>query len=513
MKKAIHFFGISLIFIIHSFSAGAQQDTRVDSLKKYLNDARVKWNVPALSVGIIHNDSIVLLEGFGEREIGTGKAVDGNTLFAVASNTKAFTATALGILSDEGKLRWDDKVIDYLPWFRLYDPYVTANMTIRDLLTHRSGLATFSGDLIWYGSTHSRQEIIERAAFLKPVYGFRSNYGYSNIMYLAAGEIIKVVSGQPWEDFVQHRILDPLGMANTLTSTTQLKGVTNVAMPHNDVGDNIIQIKYLNWDNIAPAGALISSSADMLKWLKFQLHHGKISDSTLVKASTMREMQHSQTVMNVSAFSKKFWPSTHFKTYGLGWSLMDYHGRKVISHSGGYDGMISFSAFVPEENLGFVILTNKNSSLYYPLSFKILDVFLSQDTTDWSNDFYELITRNEAAEKQSREEEKSKRIKGTSPTLPLEAYAGTYTSEIYGDVVVELNNKELSLRFVPTPMFHSPLMHWQYNTFLIKFPDVPSLPEGKAAFVLDMDSKVHQLLNDVPNPDFDFTELNFIKNK
>ncbi|MDY0343375.1 MAG: serine hydrolase [Lentimicrobium sp.] len=513
MKKAIQFFGISLIVIIHFFSASAQQNPEVDALKKYLKDARVKWNVPALSVGIIHNDTIVLLDGFGEREVGTGKTVNGNTLFAVASNTKAFTATALGMLVDEGKLRWDDKVVDYLPWFRLYDPYVSTNMTIRDLLTHRSGLATFSGDLIWYGSTYSRQEIIKRAALLKPVYGFRSNYGYSNIMYLTAGEIIKAISGQPWEDFVQHRILDPLGMTNTLTSTTQLNNVTNVAMPHNDVGDDVIRISYLNWDNIAPAGALISSSADMLKWLKFQLHNGKIGDSTLVKTATMREMQKSQTVMNISAFSEKLWPSTHFKTYGLGWSLMDYHGRKIISHSGGYDGMISFSGFVPEENLGFVILTNKNSSLYYPLSFKILDAFLSDDTTDWSTNFYNIITQNEAAEKQSREEEKANRIKGTSPTLPLEDYAGTYTSEIYGDVVVELKNKELSLRFVQTPMFHSPLRHWQYNTFEIKFPEVPSLPEGKAAFVLNMDSKVHQLLIDVPNPDFDFTEFNFIKNQ
>jgi CubicO group peptidase (beta-lactamase class C family) len=332
-------------------------------------------------------------------------------------------------------------------------------------------------------------------------------------MYLTAGEIIKAISGQPWEDFVQHRILDPLGMTNTLTSTTQLNNVTNVAMPHNDVGDDVIRISYLNWDNIAPAGALISSSADMLKWLKFQLHNGKIGDSTLVKTATMREMQKSQTVMNISAFSEKLWPSTHFKTYGLGWSLMDYHGRKIISHSGGYDGMISFSGFVPEENLGFVILTNKNSSLYYPLSFKILDAFLSDDTTDWSTNFYNIITQNEAAEKQSREEEKANRIKGTSPTLPLEDYAGTYTSEIYGEVVVELKNKELSLRFVQTPMFHSPLRHWQYNTFEIKFPEVPSLPEGKAAFVLNMDSKVHQLLIDVPNPDFDFTEFNFIKNQ
>lgn len=513
MKIAIRFLVVSLAFVTFCFTANAQQSQDIDGLKAYLQAARIKWNVPALSVGIIHNDSIVILEGYGEREAGTGKAVDGNTLFAVASNTKAFTATALGILVDEGKLKWDDKVTDYLPWFRLYDPYVTANMTIRDLLTHRSGLATFSGDLIWYGSSYTHQEIIKRAALLKPVYGFRSNYGYSNIMYLTAGEVIEVVSGQPWEVFVKQRILNPLNMSHTLTSTSQLNTADNIAMPHNDVGDKIIQISYLNWDNIAPAGALISSSSDMLKWLRFQLNNGKVGDSTLVKAATMREMQKPHTVMNISEYSERLWPSTHFKAYGLGWSLMDYHGRKVISHSGGYDGMISFSGFVPEENLGFVILTNKNSSLYYPLSFKILDSFLSNDTTDWSNNFYKIIARNEAMDKKERQEEKANQITGTSPTLPLEAYSGTYTSDIYGEIVIELKNNVLNLRFVQTPMFHSPLKHWQYNTFTLEFPDVPSLPEGKAAFILDMESNVHKLLIDVPNPDFDFTEFTFIKNE
>lgn len=511
MKTATRLSGLFLLVIILQITSFAQQNSKIAALDKYIFDARIEWNVPAVSVGIIHNDSILLLKGYGEREIGTGKTVDENTLFAVASNTKAFTALGLGLLVDEGKLRWDDKVVDYLPWFRLYDPYVTANMTVRDLLTHRSGLATFSGDLIWYGSTYSSEEIIRRAAGLKPVYGFRSNYGYSNIMYLAAGEIIKVVSGKSWQDFIQQRILNPLGMNHTLTSVTQLDLNGNVAIPHNDVDDGLVAIKFLNWDNIAPAGALLSSSGDMLKWLQFQMHHAKIGDSTLVSEKVLHETWASQTVMNVSPFSEQSWPSTHFKAYGLGWALMDYHGRKIISHSGGYDGMISFSAFVPEENLGFVILTNKNSSLFYPLSFKILDAFLSNDTTDWSTRFHKLIARNEAAEKKANDEAKANRIKNTSPTLSLEAYTGKYTSEVYGDVIVELKNKQLNLRFVQTPMFHSPLLHWQYNTFTIKFPEVPSLPEGKAAFVLDMESHVHQLLIDVPNPDFDFTEFIFLK--
>ncbi|MBK6964184.1 MAG: serine hydrolase [Bacteroidales bacterium] len=487
----------------------AQDIQKSDKLDSYFNAALVKWEVPGMAVAIIKNDSIVLLKGYGVRETEKKSKIDENTSFAVASNTKSFTATALGILVDEGKIKWDDKVVDYLPWFRLYDPYVTQNMTIRDLLSHRSGLETFSGDLIWYGSVWSRDEVIKRAALLKPKYGFRTNFGYSNIMYLAAGQIVASVSGTTWDDFLSQRIFKPLGMNHTTTSIKQLDLKGNTALPHNDVDGQVISIDYLNWDNIGPAGSINSTAADMIKWIQLQLHKGKWGDETIVSEKSLRELWTPQTIQRVSAFSENLWPSTHFKSYGMGWGLMDYHGKKVISHSGGYDGMISFTAFVPEAGLGFVILTNKNSSLYYPLSYKILDTYLSNDTTDWSTTFYDLIEKNKDAENKKLEEEALKLITGTSPTLPLEKYTGTYLSDVYGEIKVEIRNNLLYLSFIPTPMFHSSLKHWQYNTFKIKFQDVPSLPEGKAAFIIDTD-QVAKLLIDVPNPDFDFTELEFI---
>ncbi len=490
----------------------AQDIQKSDKLDSYFNAALVKWEVPGMAVAIIKNDSIVLLKGYGVRETEKKSKIDENTSFAVASNTKSFTATALGILVDEGKIKWDDKVVDYLPWFRLYDPYVTQNMTIRDLLSHRSGLETFSGDLIWYGSVWSRDEVIKRAALLKPKYGFRTNFGYSNIMYLAAGQIVASVSGTTWDDFLSQRIFKPLGMNHTTTSIKQLDLKGNTALPHNDVDGQVISIDYLNWDNIGPAGSINSTAADMIKWIQLQLHKGKWGDETIVSEKSLRELWTPQTIQRVSAFSENLWPSTHFKSYGMGWGLMDYHGKKVISHSGGYDGMISFTAFVPEAGLGFVILTNKNSSLYYPLSYKILDTYLSNDTTDWSTTFYDLIEKNKDAENKKLEEEALKLITGTSPTLPLEKYTGTYLSDVYGEIKVEIRNNLLYLSFIPTPMFHSSLKHWQYNTFKIKFQDVPSLPEGKAAFIIDTD-QVAKLLIDVPNPDFDFTELEFIHQK
>jgi len=512
MNLKIRLYLLISLFLTGIAGLSAQEYNKAKELDSYFQKALTTWKVPGMAVAIIKNDSIILLKGYGLKETGKAGRVDENTSFAVASNTKSFTASAIGILVDEGKIKWDDKVVDYLPRFRLYDPYVTQSMTIRDLLSHRSGLETFSGDLIWYGSSYSRDEVIKRAAFLKPKYGFRTTYGYSNIMYLTAGQIVAEVSGMSWDDFISQRILKPLGMKNTNTSISKLDLKGNTALPHNDVDEKIIAINYLNWDNIGPAGSINSSAADMIKWIQLQLHKGKWDNETIISEKSLRQQWSPQTIQQVSSFSEKLWPSTHFKNYGMGWSLMDYHGKKVISHSGGYDGMISFTGFVPEADLGFVILTNNNSSLYYPLSFKILDTYLSHDTTDWSAKFYELIESNKEAEKKAKEDDALRYIPDTSPTLSLEKYTGTYLSEIYGEVKVELKDNKLYLSFIPTPIFHSPLEHWQYNTFKIRFADVPSLPEGKAAFIIETD-QVQKLLIDVPNPDFDFTELEFIHQK
>ena len=510
MKTTFRFIAIALgVFAANSLSV-AQQNPQTGALKQYIEDARLKWEVPAVAVGIIYNDTIVLLDGFGEREIGTGKTVDENTMFAVASNTKAFTAAAIGMLVDEGKADWDDPVTKYLPWFKLYHPFVTENLTIRDLLSHRSGLKTFSGDLIWYGSDHSRDEILRRARYLKAKHGFRAEFGYSNILYLAAGQIVEKISGMSWDDFLKQRIFEPLAMEHTNTSVSSLDLKGNTSIPHNDVDDEVVAISYLNWDNIGPAGSINSSASDMLKWIGLQLNNGKINDQQLVSAKALREMRTPQTIQGVSQFSERLWPSTHFKSYGLGWGLMDYHGKKVISHSGGYDGMISYSGFVPEANLGFVILTNKNSTLYYPLMFKILDTFLSREDVDWSDYFFDLNKRNQEAMATAKANE-AVETKVTSPTLPLQKYCGTYSAPMYGDVTVEMVKGGLYLKFGHTPLFHSSLEHLEYNTFTLKFADVPSLPSGKAAFIMGMGDKVDQLIIDVPNPDFDFTELQLMK--
>jgi len=510
---------LKIIIILYLFilpfnselNAQTANKQQINALDEYYMKALADWGVPGMAIAIVKDDSVIFAKGFGVREIGKPERVDPNTLFAIASNTKAFTAAALAILVDEGKIKWDDKVIKYLPWFQLYDPYVTYNMTIRDLLSHRSGLATFSGDLLWYGTSYSREEVIKRARFLKPKYGFREKFGYSNIMFLAAGEIVQVVSGQTWDDFVSERIFNPLRMGRTNTTTRVLTGLDNVAVCHTDYEGKTIPIPYLNWDNIAPAGAINSSVNDISKWIKLQLNSGKHGATQIFSLDRSREMWAPNTIQGVSSYSEELFPTTHFKAYAMGWGVFDYLGRKIVSHSGGYDGMISYTCLVPEEKLGFVILTNKNSSLFSPLGYKTLDMFLGGKNTDWSAMMLEDIKKQTEREKKNSNEEEQNRVKDSHPTLDLKEYAGLYGGDLYGNARITAENGELKILLEPAPQFNAILKHWQYDTFSIQFPEFPSLPQGKVTFVINASGKVGEMRVAIPNPDFDFTELPFKK--
>lgn len=258
-----------------------------------------------MAIAIVKDGDVVLAKGYGVRDVNEHGAIDEHTSFAIASNTKAFTVAALAILVDEGKINWDDKVTEYIPWFKLYSPYVTQEMTIRDLLSHRSGLKTFSGDLLWYGTTYSRDEVIKRAQYLEPKYGFREHFGYSNIMYLTAGQIIPAVTGMSWDDFVTERIFEPLGMNRSNTSITYLKGMENVAMPHNNVDGKEIAISYLNWDNIGLAGSINSNVSDLCNWIKLQLNNGIFNNDTIISRKSINEMRSPNTLQRVSEGAKR----------------------------------------------------------------------------------------------------------------------------------------------------------------------------------------------------------------
>lgn len=504
--------GIIWVLPAHSQQKGFNK-SKIENLERYFEKSMKEWGIPGMAIGIFSDGNAVLSSGYGVRSLDNAVKVDSRTMFGIASNTKAFTASAISLLVAEGKLSWDDPVIKHLPYFELYDPYVTKNMTVRDLLCHRSGFETFSGDLLWHSTIYSREEIVKRAKFLKPKYGFREHYGYSNIMFLAAGELIPAVAGISYDDFLYDHFFRPLSMTRTNISVKHHKGEENLAIPHTKVDGKVIPIKYISWDNIAPAGGINSCVDDMLKWIALWLNEGKTGDIEVIPADQIEEMWSGQTLQKIRQTEKFLFPSVHFHAYGLGWDTFDYHGLKIVNHSGGLDGMISHTVLVPEENFGFVILTNSTNYLPYTLVYKIIDEYLGVESKDYSSIILNLVETNERFEEQERKLREKERKLDTKPSLPLEKYTGLYSSELYGDAEVSFKENNLVIQFIPAPEFVSSLDHYQDDIFRVKFNAFPSLPEGRLTFSIGSKGEVNSMLIDIPNPDFDFTELDFVKKR
>ncbi|MGB1031491.1 MAG: serine hydrolase [Flavobacteriales bacterium] len=485
---------------------------QIKSIDKHLQTQVEKWNIPGVAVAIVRGDEVLLSKGYGLKNINQSDPVDENTLFAVASNTKAFTATAIGMLVDEGKIDWDDKVQKHLPYFQLYDPYVSANMTVRDLLCHRSGLETFSGDLIWYGSNYSREEVVRRARFLEPKYDFRSHYGYQNIMFIAAGEIVAKVSGMSWDDFIKNRFFQPMGMNSSNTSVNSFGPKSNVATPHNEKEGVNHAIEWVNWDNIGGAGAINSSVNDMGKWLQCQLNGGKVDTTQLFSAQVQKETWNIQTAKSISDWSLSMMPSKTMNGYGLGWDIFNYQGRKIVTHGGGYDGMISQTVMIPEEDLAFVVLTNNINYLPFVLTYELTDMLLkAEDPTNLNQTLYEYKLEDQEAAKNAQAAAEEGRIKDTSPSLELDKYAGTYGGEMYGNCIIRVIGDQLAFQFEPTPIFRGTMRHWHYDTFQLNWGTKMMLPSGTVQFILGSNGEVDEMRIVVENPDFDFTELEFKK--
>jgi CubicO group peptidase (beta-lactamase class C family) len=510
MKKNLLAIKLLLLLLVFPLFVFAQSlDEKLKEIDAYAEKTRADWNVPGIAVAIVKDDKVVFAKGYGVRELGKTERVDENTLFAIASNSKAFTTAGLAILVDEKKLNWDDKVVKYLPEFQLYNPYVTSELTIRDLVTHRSGLDTFSGDLLWYETNYNDDEILRRVRFLKPKSSFRSQFGYQNLMYIAAGKVIERVSGKTWSQFVTERILTPLGMNRTTTTVKNLKD--NYSMPHNESGGKLRALHSGNVDGATAAAALNSSVADVAKWLRLQLGRGKFEGKQIFSERQAGEMWTAQTILGTNPFPAKDAPTRLFSAYGLGWFLNDYRGRKVVSHGGGLDGMISQTAMMPEENLGVVVLTNSETSVNTILQNKIFDVFLDAPKRDWSAERLERAKQNKAREAEADAKLVASRQANTKPSLTLKDYAGNYIDQLYGDATVTDENGKLVLRFVQSPNFVADLEHWHYDTFQIKWrPSVAyNFPRGFVTFTIDKTGKTDDMKIDQPNNDFWFYELEF----
>ena len=454
--------------------------------EEYVNKALKDWGVPGGAIAIVKDDRVVLAKGFGVRELNKPEPVDEQTLFAIGSSSKAFTAASIAMLVDEGKLKWDDPATKHLAGFQLFDPYSTRELTITDLLSHRSGLTR--GDLLWYASSYDRAEVLRRVRYLKPSWSLRSRYGYQNIMFLAAGQIIPSITGKPWDDFIRDRIFTPLGMKSSTTSIKAFATSANVATPHSKINDKIQAVSWRNIDNIAPAGSINSNVTDMAQWVRLQLGGGVYQNQRLLSAAAIKEMQTPQTIIRLEGMQASLYPEAHFLTYGLGWFLSDYRGKKVVEHGGAIDGMRAAVAMIPEEKLGLVVLTNLHGNvLPVALMYKIFDIYLSAPQRDWSKDMLKVRDNLEQQAKTAEKKAESERVQGTSPSLALDKYAGTFQSDMYGEAKVALENDKLVLRFGPN--FTGDLQHWHYDTFRVVWRDAMQ-GKGFVNFRLNTQAKV-----------------------
>ena len=461
-------FTMLVLVVLLAVPAIAAQQAPGADFDEYVNKAIKDWGVPGVAIAIVKDDRIVYAKGFGVRELNKPAPVDTHTLFAIGSSSKAFTAASIAMLVDEGKLKWDDPAIKHLPGFQLFDPYSTRELTISDLLSHRSGLAR--GDRLWYATAFDRNEVLRRVRHLKPSWSLRSRYGYQNIMFLAAGQIIPSITGKSWDDFVRERIFTPLGMKSSNTSIKLFDGSTNVATPHSKINDKVQVVSWRNIDNIAPAGSINSNVADMAQWVRLQLSDGVYQNQRLLSTAAIKEMQTPQTIIRLEGSQASLYPEAHFLTYGLGWLLSDYRGRKLIEHGGAIDGMRAEVAMIPEEKVGLVILSNLHGNILpHALMYKIFDFYLNAPQRDWSTELLKVMKKLEDEAKAAEKKAEAERVQGTSPSLALEKYAGTFQNEMYGEAKVAFENGKLVVHFGPN--FTGDLQHWHYDTFRVIWRD------------------------------------------
>lgn len=464
---------ISFALFLTVFTLGpnciAQQQEDFSGLDHYIQTTMQEWKVPGVAVGIVQGTKPVYLKGFGVRNIETRQPVTPDTLFDIGSCTKAFTAASIAMLVDEGKMNWDGKVDKYIPFFHLYDPMADENVTIRDILTHRTGLP--GADLIWYGSSYSRDEIVRRLAYIHPDAGFRTLFQYQNAMYVAAGVAVGKVTGSTWDAFVQQRIFQPLGMSNSDTSATVVQKTADYASPHIIHDGKVEVIPWKNIDDAGPAGSINSSVRDMSKWISLQLNDGVFDGKRLISSKSMREMHRPQMIVSPGEIETVFFPDSMQLSYGFGWFIQDYRGHQLILHPGDIDGFSALTVLIPEIHTGYEVLVNLGGGSYrQALGYHIADMLLHLPEKDWSAHFQAMDSKFEAMEKAQVTSWESKRNPNTHPSHDLAAYAGMFNNPAYGTATVSASDGHLALRF---HSITSPLTHFQYDTFLIHLD-----PEG-----------------------------------
>ncbi len=517
LRLAVAFAMTTITFVIPAWAQSPPTTPPAD-LDAYVAASMKTFDVPGMAVAIVKDGKIVVAKGYGVRKLGDPTPVDEFTMFGIGSNTKAFTTAALATLVDEGKLSWDDPVYQRLPGFVMYDPYVSHEMTIRDLLTHRSGMGLGEGDLLfWPHSTYTREEIIYKLRFMKPASSFRSHYAYDNLLYMTAGQIIPAVTSISWDDYIRQRIFGPLGMTHSTVTNANLKPGDDVAVPHSRVDGKLQPIHFEVLDNAGPAGAINSGAADMAKWVQLQLNRGKFTDrdgtgkeGRLFSEQRSNEMWSPQTILPTGNPPPALAGlKANFADYALGWALRDYHGRKLIGHTGGVAGYVSRVMLVPEENLGVVVLTNaEEGGAFDSILYHVLDHYFQVPPTDWIAAFKTLKDAQEKEAAEIMKKAEAARAADSKPSLPLEKYAGVYTDAWYGPITIRMENANanagLVITFDHTPSMVGDLQAWQHDTFKAHWRD-HLIEDAFVTFALSPDGSIDSARMAAVSPLADFS--------
>jgi CubicO group peptidase (beta-lactamase class C family) len=481
-------------------AAGPAAQVDAKSLDALVRDAMKAFRVPGAAVAVVKDDEVVHLKGYGVRAQGKDDAVSADTIFPIASASKAFTATAIAMLADEGKLSWDDPVRKHVEYFRLADALASENVTLRDLVCHRTGLSRH--DLLWYDSPWSREQAIRKVGLVKLSQSFRQTFQYQNIMYAAAGEAIKSASGKSWEEFVAEKILSPLGMADATTAAAEAQKAADHARPHLvKTNDRIVVLEsWRSLDNCAPAGAINASARSLTPWLRFNLGDGSFQGKKLLSSRRLKELHAPQMVIDmhgptgVPTFAADANPETNVMTYGLGWVIQDYRGEHVVSHGGSIDGFRSQVVLLPRRKIGFAILCNLGrNSFPEALRNALIDHLLGLKSKDWNAHYLAFARKQEEALQKARDEQDAHRVKDSRPSRDLEAYAGAFVEPAYDRATVAVQDGRLTLRW---STYSVCLVHWHFDVFMVDDPKVERshpLYRQQAVFLLDANGRVCRL--------------------
>jgi CubicO group peptidase (beta-lactamase class C family) len=502
--------------------AGAAQAAPPKDLDSYVGRAMTTFEAPGMSVAIVEDGKTVVAKGYGLRKLGDPTKVDEHTIFPIGSNTKAFTATALGILVDDGKLAWDDKVEARLPGFQMYDPYTTGEMTVTDLLTHRSGLGLGQGDLMVFPRTDfTRQELVEHLRYLKPARSFRSGYAYDNVLYTAAGQLLEAVAHERWEDFIHQRIFTPLGMTDSVASYREMTPQTNRAWPHARLDGPIFGTGHQqalavvdDIDVAAPAGAINASAADMSKWLLVQLGHGQTPDGKRVFSEAVSTAVWTPQTLEPTPPPSGPLAATQasFQAYALGFNVRDYRGHKIVTHGGGVIGGVSIVVLIPEKKVGFAVMTNSmESGALASVYYKLLDHYVDAPSTDWVpvlKSYFDNRSGQALAFLKAHPAEAG----GPPPPLPLKSYAGTFRDAWYGTITVSEAGQGLKIKFNRSAGMEGALEPVRFNTFRTHFAD-RTAEDAYVTFNLGPDGAIDRVTMKPVSPiadfSFDFQDLDF----